>query len=213
MESTNFYFFIILGSFGVLSNLATLVYILMNFQIRTHVYSLLFIDSLISSIGAILLTSLDILVQSGLLNISYAYCSVTFFSMFLPVFYGGFLTFMVALIRYVLAMKSAKNIQVQNSAVSKRSLSSFSVLVLLTLCYSAYNIWFDIPFAVFVESCFSGKGEPRPVTLTNIIANRTGVIMNLASVFVDILVVRFIKKTILPVNNHQVLTSHIISAK
>ena len=75
-----------------------------------------------------------------------------------------------------------------------------SCLVVLTasvICYS-YNIMLDIPFGFFIEFCTSGIRVPRPLTKWNFFANRIGGMFNVGSVLVDILMVRFIKRTILP---------------
>jgi len=49
MESTMNLPFIVISAAGIAFNLSTFVYILKNFDITIHVYSLLFIDSLIST--------------------------------------------------------------------------------------------------------------------------------------------------------------------
>lgn len=56
----------------------------------------------------------------------------------------------------------------------------------------------DVPYAISVETCLGQERDIRPVTKFNLIAFRTGVIFNACSVVIDVLMVRFIKLTILP---------------
>jgi hypothetical protein len=112
MESVNNLHFIVISATSLAFNLSTLVYILRSFNVTIHVYSLLFIDSLISTFCSLALFILETLIGTGLVSQSYHYCTLSFLSLFLPTYYGGVLTFLVACIRYTLAKKSAKNIQV-----------------------------------------------------------------------------------------------------
>ena len=115
MESVSNLHFIVISATGIAFNVSTFCYILKNFDITVHVYSLLFIDSLISTFSSFASFSLEVLIGNGLLSRSYNYCTLSFLSLFLPTYYGGVLTFLVACIRYTLAKKSAKNIQVSMS--------------------------------------------------------------------------------------------------
>ena len=105
---------IILGVLGVMSNGSTLLYILRNFNISIHVFALLFIDTLFSTACALLSMILDILVRAEVLQQSFTYCTMSFLALYLPAYYGSVLTFLVAITRYILTIKSAKNIQVKN---------------------------------------------------------------------------------------------------
>ena len=105
---------IILGVLGVMSNGSTLLYILRNFNISIHVFALLFIDTLFSTACALLSMILDNLVRAEVLQQSFTYCTMSFLALYLPAYYGSVLTFLVAITRYILTIKSAKNIQVKN---------------------------------------------------------------------------------------------------
>lgn len=107
--------FIVITAAGIAFNLSTFVYILKNFDITLHVYSLLFIDSLISTSSSFASFSLETLIGTGYMDRSYHYCTLSFLSLYWPTYYGGILTLLVACIRYTLAKKSAKNIQVSIS--------------------------------------------------------------------------------------------------
>ena len=112
MESINFNIMLPLEAFGAASNLSTLVYILRNFDIKVHVYTLIFIDALFCSASALASFLLDVMMVTELIAVDRAFCTISLLSLLLPVLYGSILTFMVALVRYVLSVKAAKNSQV-----------------------------------------------------------------------------------------------------
>ena len=197
MDSNNYLFFLAFGSLGFLTNSATLIYIVRNFNIRIHVYSLLFIDSLISTICALTSLIVDLLLVFDVLSKSLVYCITSHLAIFIPTYYGSILTFMVALIRYVLGLKSSKNIHLSNKKVSLLSLTSFFLVVVVSAVFIGVNVALDIPYTLYVEACRVNDRDPRNVSSTNLIALRTGVFFNVASVVVDCLMVRFIKKTTL----------------
>ena len=104
---------IFLGLLGFLSNGSTLIYILRNFNISIHVFALLFIDTLISVASDLLSLILDVLVRAEVLQQGFTYCNMSFLALYLPMYYGTVLTFLVAVTRYILTKKSARNIQVK----------------------------------------------------------------------------------------------------
>ena len=112
MESETNNLAIVLGVLGFISNGSTLLYILQNFNIFIHVFALLFIDTLFSTACALLSLILDVLVRAEVLKHSFTYCTMSFLALYLPAFYGPVLTFLVAVTRYILTKKSARNIQV-----------------------------------------------------------------------------------------------------
>jgi len=60
----------------------------------------------------------------------------------------------------------------------------------------------DIPIAMMIESCASSQErQPRLVGIANNLATRSVAIFNFLSLIMDVLVVNFIKKTILPISN------------
>jgi hypothetical protein len=71
-------------------------------------------------------------------------------------------------------------------------------VIVVTFSVLIYNISMDLPYAIYVESCLINEKDPQPVTRFNLLAFRTGVIFNLCSVVVDVLMVKFIKQSILP---------------
>ena len=187
---------------GLLLNFSTLVHIVTNFNIKVHVYTLLFIDSLICMSASLVLIILDVLLIYGVWNNPFWHCHAWFFTLLLPTYFGGILTFLVAAIRYILALKAAKNIHLSNKTVSCWSLSFFSFWILVAILFIWINIWMDIPIAMMIEACASSpQRPPRLVGIANSVATRSVAIFNFMSLVMDVLVVKFIKKTILPTTN------------
>lgn len=145
-----------------MTNSATLVYIFKKYNITVHVYTLLFIDALLCTCGN--LNSVIILTLNlwQVLPDNSEFCSVLLFSVFLPTLYGALLICLVAIIRYVLATKSAQNIQVPNKVVSTWALSVFVSFVLITGSYVVISIGLDRPVSLIAESCARHHREPRP---------------------------------------------------
>jgi hypothetical protein len=104
---------------------------------------------------------------------------------------------MVAMIRYILALKSSRNIHLSNLKVSLISLTIFLLVVIATATFFGFNISQDIPFTLYVEACLVNEREPRNMSALNLIVLRTGAVFNTASVIVDCLMIRFIKRTTL----------------
>ena len=197
MDSNNYLFFLAFGCLGFFSNSATLCYIARSFNIRTHVYSLLFMDTLISTACALSSLIVDFLLVFDVLPKSFIYCIISHLSIFIPTYFGSILTFMVAMIRYILALKSSRNIHLSNLKVSLISLTIFLLVVIATATFFAFNISQDIPFTLYVEACLVNEREPRNVSALNLSVLRTGAVFNTASVIVDCLMIRFIKRTTL----------------
>ena len=187
--------FTLINCFGCMTNVSTVIYILKNFDVSVHVFTLVFVDSLISTSCSFMATIIRGFVMSNLLTWGFNNCTVLFLSTFLPTHFGGILTCLVAAIRLILAKKSAQNIQVSNKKVSIWSFSTFLFFVALSGTFYAVNLILNIPFVVIVEIC---KNERRPVGTFNSLASRTGIIFYIFSIILDILVIRFIRKTVLP---------------
>ena len=77
-------------------------------------------------------------------------------------------------------------------------------MITVTFFGLIYNILLDIPYTFYVETCLAQEKNPRHVTPLNMIAMRgSGLIFSASSVVIDALMVRFIKKTILPTAANQ----------
>ena len=139
-----------------------------------HVYTLLFVDTLISTIGNFIVLNLYILKQTPLVDVNTGFCSALFFALFLPTLYGAILICLVAVVRLTLAMRAAKNIQIPNRTVSAWTLSAFGFFVLLSGSYIVVHIALDEPIIPPVEVCAKMFREPRPglMSVTKFIVNK-----------------------------------------
>ena len=189
------FFLILINSVGCLTNLLTGIYILKNFDVTVHVFALVFVDSLISTSCSFMATVVRGSVMSNILSWGFGNCSVLFFSTFLPTYFGGILTCLVATIRFILVKKSAQNSQISNLKVFIFSFSTFFFFVALTVCFYTVNLVLNIPYVLIVEIC---SNKRRPIGLLNALALRTGMIFNILSIILDILVIRFIRKNVMP---------------
>jgi hypothetical protein len=134
-------------------------------------------------------------VISNIFNWGFSNCTVLFLSTFLPTHFGGILTCLVAAIRLILTKKSAQNIQVSNTKVFILSSLTFLIFVALYGAHYTFNLMLDIPFVIVVEVCSS---KIRPVGTVNNMMFRSGFIFNMISIVLDILMIRFIRQTVLP---------------
>ena len=189
------FFLILINSVGCLTNLLTEIYILKNFDVTVHVFALVFVDSLISTSCSFMATVIRGFAMSNIFSWGFSNCSVLFFSTFLPTYFGGILTCLVATIRFILVKKSAQNTQISNLKVFIFSFSTFFFFVALTVCFYTVNLVLNIPYVLIVEIC---SNKRRPIGLLNALALRTGMIFNILSIILDILVIRFIRKTVMP---------------
>jgi hypothetical protein len=81
------------------------------------------------------------------------------------------------------------------------AIAGFCFVIAVTFSFFAFNICSDIPYTFYVESCMIAERTPRSVPMVNVIALRSGIFFNVTSVIVDILMLKFIKKTILAINS------------
>jgi hypothetical protein len=84
--------------------------------------------------------------------------------------------------------------------VSLFSLCTLFLAVISVAIFLGFQILYDIPFTFYVEACLAKEREPRNVSMANLIALRIGAFVNVASVIVDCLMIRFIRKTTVKTN-------------
>ena len=93
-----------LGATGLLLNGISLFHIVKSFNIKTHVFTLIFIDAAISTAGCCLTTLIYILANLNIFaRTDFVFCHLSFLSHYLPILFGALLTFLVAAVRYFLA--------------------------------------------------------------------------------------------------------------
>lgn len=177
-------------------NGSTMIYIVRSFDISTHVFFIVFIDALISTLCAFFSLMADAMAILGLMSTNEFYCTAVFISTFLPHNFGTFLTMIVALIRYTLAKKSAMNIHYSNFRVLFVSLMGFFLLAILTISHLFLNILLDIPQSFVSESCSAQFREARPVPLFNVLVLMSPTLYSILSLITDVFMMRFLRKTI-----------------
>jgi hypothetical protein len=142
-----------IGLVGVCLNGLSLFHIVKSFNIRTHVFTLVFIDALISTVACGLTSTMYLLVVVKLADASFFFCSLAFYSTYLPWLFGSLLTLMVAAVRFVLTRKSAENVQYSNSTILTKALSLLFTFVGIVLLYFSINTILNEPFAILIEAC------------------------------------------------------------
>ena len=197
--------YVIIGIFSCLMNLVTLNFVFKSFNIKTHVFALLFLDSLNCSICAIISTITDAILLSGKLGQNYALCSVSFFVSYLPNSFGSVLTLLIALTRYTLTLKSAKNIRPSNAKVTALGLGIFATAVVTIISFFVYHFKFDIPTAYYIEACAYYDEEPRLMSKLTIFFLFHPNFLNVLSLLTDIRMLIFLKKVIMPLPKNEIL--------
>jgi hypothetical protein len=199
MWSNNLFIaFLILDLIGLVLNASTMVYIQTTFDIKKHVFLLIFIDASVSTICAGVSSIIDAVLFSGYKN--YPTCFIMVITNYLPCSYGALLTLLIAFIRYDLAKKAAKNIINSNREILGRPLLIFIAFASAQLSYFLLCLLMDIPFSYFFDECTSPQRETR-YWYFSIFVLQCPNLFNLTSVIVDILLIRFIQKTLIPSAN------------
>lgn len=150
-----------MNSAGLIFNTVTLNGIIKSFNIRTHVFLLLFLDSLISTLGSAVSTRLHAMVLADLLPLNHTYCFIAFIAFLIPSNLGQLLNMMISTLRFYLTTKSAKNIQPSKSKVTFYSVAIFVSVALINISYITINEVLDIPYAIHIEACDVKDKEPR----------------------------------------------------
>ena len=198
--------FIGLGTFGFVSNSFTSIYISRNFDITKHVFTLLFIDALFSTLCSIISVIIDVLLKTELLRNEYAYCVTEFFVIYYSSSFGALLTMLIAIVRYYLTIQSSKNIIPPNYLVSLWTLMSLSCVVIVNVICMAMNLWLDIPIAILTEGCASHIREPRRIPFPNMILILSINVYNITSLIVDLLMLALLRNKILPAKGPELNT-------
>lgn len=159
VQNAMIFFLVGAALFGLISNSLTLVYIFQTFNIKTHVFTLLFIDALFSALCCALSSIVDFLVMFDFMKVEYIYCNLSYVAVYYSACFGAFVTLLIASIRYYLSIHSLQNIQPEK--VSKLAFSILSAVVLLNIVFVSVNAGLDIPYALLVEGCTYTIRESR----------------------------------------------------
>jgi hypothetical protein len=185
---------------GLATNAFALIHVRRSFDISTHVFTLIFIDALVSTACCVLSSVVDVVSLSVNVDHTVAFCTFEFLASMLSSHLGASLTLLVASIRYVLTLKAAKNRQPSNFKVSLISITVFIVVAVSFLSYVIINAILDRPFSFLVETCTNSESlrPKRDISSLNVIALQMPIFFNLISLLVDLCLVKFLRKTILP---------------
>jgi len=189
---------LILDVIGTLTNLTALCHVVKTFDLKIHFFALIFIDALICtvcSVSAAVVTSASLIVGSD--RAKFFYCTAGFLCHFLPGFVGACQTFLVASIRYFIALKSAKNQQPSNGRITLAALVFLGVLSLGIVIYVMFFAVQELPYAFTVEECLKSK-DIRVVSGAHQVIHQSPNFFNILSLLVDVSLIRFLRKKIQP---------------
>ena len=198
MQTTFLIIFIVIDVCACFLNFTTLVYITKTFNIKVHVFTLIFLDSLISTTCCICSTFLDLFLSTTGFQPNYIFCFFLFMFSYFPNCCGAFLTLLISLIRYLLAKKSAKNIQPANQKVLLIALALFAVYATIICAFCVIHAVLDLALAYIIEVLLNPEQNPRSLRLVTIIFLQIPNYCNLLSLVIDIQMLNFLKKVIIP---------------
>ena len=121
-----------------------------------------------------------------------------FFIAYFPCSFGALLYLLISSIRYTLARKAARNMQPSNGKVLASALLVFVIFVIFQTTYFGLNAMWNFSISYFVESCAYPEREARPYSSFNTFILQMPNIFSLVSLAVDLQMIIFLKKTILP---------------
>lgn len=101
-------YFLVTESVGLCLNVLTLVHVVKRFEFRVHVFAMIFVDSVVTTICCASSVILDALKLMSVVERTRTYCTLVHLSAYLPFSCGAISTFLVALARYILTKKSAR---------------------------------------------------------------------------------------------------------
>jgi len=157
---------------SVVSNGLTLTYILKTFDIKAHVFTLIFVDAFIATLFSVISAFLYLALLIGQLHINFQSCGAILLAAYLPNSLGTMLVFLISSVRYILTRKSAKNIIVPNRSVQISTLTIFALAcsvhfgILWILCppqntiFILYAILSGYP-GCHTNPCQAGDSEPQ----------------------------------------------------
>ena len=181
-----------------LLNLITFQFVFKSFNIRKHVFALLFLDSLNCCICAIFSTILDTILLSEKISELYLVCSVAFLVSYLPNSLGAILTLIIAVIRYTLALKSAKNIHPSDAKVTNLALGIFIIVASTIISCFIFHFELGFPTAYFIDACAYPEVQPRQLTKFTTLFLIHPNVVNFLSLVTDIQMLIFLSKVIMP---------------
>jgi hypothetical protein len=195
---------------GCLTNGLALLHIYRSFNLKIHAFSLLFIDSIISTSCSFFLTLLHILYLTNQVDHSEVFCTLEFLGFFLPFYLGACTTFLVASIRLLLTIQSAQNKHPSNVKVSVTAFVAFGTVAAVFLLYIGISSATNAPFSFTVETCAKTK---RDISTLNVLALQVPNFFNILSLMVDLRLLKFVRKSVTPLTAFNNQSLAVISGK
>ncbi len=189
-----------LGISGTMTNAIALVHIYRSFNVKIPIFSLLFTDSIISTVCSVFLTFLHVLALTSQEEHSKTFCTFEFLGFFLPACLGACLTLLITSIRFLLTIKAAKNKHPSNVKVSIVAFVVFIIVASFFLLYIGINSVTNTPFSFIVETCTNTK---RELSSLNMFAFQVPNIFNLISLTVDLRLFKHERNSVVPALNCQ----------
>ena len=199
--------FEVIDVFACITNLTTLQYVCKNFPLKTHVFMLLFLDSLSSTIFAVASTILDTIFLTKAVESSFTLCSLAYVVAYLPVSFGAILTLLITFTRYFLAIKSAKNIHPSPKKVSFIGLGIFTVSAVFSIVFFTLSLHFGIFASHFIVACAEWDKDPNDTPFVVALFLLHPSVCNVLSLLTDINMLRFLHSVLLPFHNARDLRS------
>jgi len=106
--------------------------------------------------------------------------------------------FQVAIIRYKLSSKSAKNINPSHLGISLGALVAVTLMAGTFVSYVLTHALLDVPYALLVETCLNYETGSRSISPIKVLPLQIPNLFNLFSLLVDLLLIKFLRKTIHP---------------
>ena len=155
MEAPFIYVILTCFAVGFISNFLTLLYIVNSFNIRTHVFLLIFIDTLFSTSCCFVNrgSGLYVFIAAEVIEINFIFCTLSFFVSYIPTNVGSFTTFLTSAVRHYLTIKSAKNIQPSKSKVSRICFFFVVLDMMAAMAWLAINLVLQTPSSGTVQLC------------------------------------------------------------
>ena len=191
----------VLAILACLFNLTTLQFVVKNFNLKTHVFTLLFLDSLNSTVCSIASVIFETILLTNILKPNFIICSWAFLVAYIPNCFGAILTLLIALTRYLLAIKAAKNIHPNNKRVTLTAIGVFAVAAGFFIAFFLVTFHLDISTVYFTDVCAYPEQDHRPIPAPIVLFNLHHNVYYILSLLTDIKMLRFLKTVILPSSN------------
>ena len=195
--------FEVLAILACLSNLTTLQFVVKNFNLKTHVFTLLFLDSLSSTVCSIASVIFETIFLTKIIESNFIICSWAFLVAYIPICFGAILTLLIALTRYLLAIKASKNIHPNNKRVTLTAIGIFGVAAGFIVGFFLVTFHLDISTVYYTDVCAYPEQDRRPIPAPLVLFILHPIVYNILSLLTDIKMLRFLKTVILPSSNVQ----------